>query len=406
MKDEITKLVKSVTKQWTKQRKSEERNSRARYRRDYIYSDRINFTEIANRILPGAYKKASGEGRYTVSQRQMYYASREEFQRITGREITSQYFTATILRRYLNQNAVDWKITADPRGTLSIPNTEKDTRIPCGTIAIDEYLESIDGDVQTSLGDLVLDERWPFLAPAHRYQAVLYIEKEGFEPVLKEAQIAEKFDLAILSCKGQSVAAARKFVDHVCAVNGGIPLFTVHDFDEAGFQIAHCLTNESLAAAEQDRVAYHFKNKIQVVDFGLRLDDIKRYNLQSEKFKPRKLYLENATREEVAFLRSGRRVELNAFTAPEFVEWLEAKLRDHLPSRLVPKESIVHDAYRRAIGVAFVNSRLRELIQQGRDLAKTADIDDEILDRLSDLVKSENLQWDLALYEIAKDAID
>ena len=54
-----------------------------------------------------------------------------------------------------------------------------------------------------------LSASWPSLPAGQRYQAVLYIEKEGFEPLLEEAKIAERFDVAILSCKGQSVVAAR-----------------------------------------------------------------------------------------------------------------------------------------------------------------------------------------------------
>ena len=74
--------------------------------------------------------------------------------------------------------------------------------------------------------------RW---RPAERYQAVLYIEKEGFGPILESAQIAERFNIAIASCKGQSVVAMRKFVDMVCAVGDGLPLLIAHDFDKAGF---------------------------------------------------------------------------------------------------------------------------------------------------------------------------
>ncbi len=90
--------------------------------------------------------------------------------------------------------------------------------------------------------DLELPTEWPSLRHGQRYQAVLYIEKEGFEPLLAEAGIAERFDLAILSCKGQSVVAARRFVDEVCGIGGGVPLLVVHDFDKYGFEISQRLT--------------------------------------------------------------------------------------------------------------------------------------------------------------------
>ena len=72
--------------------------------------------------------------------------------------------------------------------------------------------------------------------------------------MIEQARIAERFDIATLSCKGQSVVAARRLVDHVCRVGGGVPLFIVHDFDKAGFEISKCLTTVSEWAEMNDRV--------------------------------------------------------------------------------------------------------------------------------------------------------
>ena len=62
------------------------------------------------------------------------------------------------------------------------------------------------------------------------------------------------------------------------------------------------------------------------------------YNLQSEdvfekmsRYKVRSQLLQNgATPEEAAFLVE-RRVELNAFTSDQLLEWLEGKLQMHCP---------------------------------------------------------------------------
>ena len=157
----IINAVVSVTKPWAKQRKAEERGSRRP--REYYYSDRVNFTDIADKILPTAYLHGSGNGQYTISQRQFYYAAREAFREATGREIDSQYFSQTILRQYLNRNDVDWKITADARGTFSVPNGSFEKRIPVGTIQINKYLENdrheIDDDINKSI-----PIEWPSMA--------------------------------------------------------------------------------------------------------------------------------------------------------------------------------------------------------------------------------------------------
>jgi DNA topoisomerase VI subunit A len=72
--------------------------------------------------------------------------------------------------------------------------------------------------------------------PDGRFGAVLFIEKEGFAPIFEAANLAEKFDIAIMSSKGMSVTAARMLVDRMCA-KCDIPLLTLHDFDIAGFSI-------------------------------------------------------------------------------------------------------------------------------------------------------------------------
>jgi DNA topoisomerase VI subunit A len=400
MKSEsILKAVTAVTKDWCKQRKAEEKNRSARSRRQY-YSTRINFTEVANMILPEAYQHASGGGKYTVAQRQMYYAARDAFFAATGRHIEAQYFTQTILRQYLNRHNVDWKITADPRGTFIIPNGSSEKRVPVGTVQIDKHLEeralAVCHDV-----DLALQKQWPSLAEGQRYQAILYIEKEGFDPQLNEAKIAEKYDLAILSCKGQSVVAARKLVDKICAVQKNIPLFVLHDFDKYGFEILNCLTTVSEEAENLDRIAYHFENDINVTDLGLRLEDIQKYDLKAETCKKATGFWGlNITKEEAEFLASGRRVELNAFTAPQFIEWLESKLSKHLPNRLVPSDDVLEQAYRRAIAVNRLNEQLTEIAESARAEADAAKIPKSLARKVSAYTKKHGVPWDIAIHRI------
>lgn len=394
----IISAVESVTKPWAKQRKAEERGSRRE--RIYYYSDRVNFTDIAEEILPKAYLHASGQGAYTVSQRQLYYASRDAFKEATDREIDYGYFSQTILRQFLNRNKVDWKITADARGTFSIPNTAFEKRVPVGTIQIDRYLENdrdeIDDDIDTSI-----PIEWPSMAEGQRYGAVLYIEKEGFEPLLQEAKIAERFDLAILSCKGQSVVAARKLVDHVCRVDGGVPLFIVHDFDKYGFEIAECLTKISDTAAWTDRVAYYFENEIKSIDFGLRLEDVQKYELAHEQCKAN-WGAASMTKAEVDYMKSGRRVELNAFTAPQFIEWLEGNLKKHLPKRLIPNDEILERAYRRALAVSSINSQIEEIRNAAIEESESAKIPKLLRKKIMEEMKKSKQPWDVALHSIAE----
>lgn len=402
--DDVTRLLTQCLKKHTKQRKAEERSARAFYNREYVYSDRVNFTDVARRILPPAYQHASGGGIYPVSYRQLYYAAREEFRKATGREITYERFK-TVVVGFINTTPKltdEWRLTADPRGTLLIPNTFKETRVPCGTAEIDHHLDDIQHDPDT--GPQFVPEQWPSTAPGQRYRAVLYIEKEGFEPLMRQARIAERFEIAVLSCKGHSVVAARKFVDHVCRVNGGVPLFIVHDLDVFGFCIGARLTSVSLEAEEQNRVAYRFANDIDATDLGLRLVDAQRYGLADEKCKRPNKGLPGdlgCTDEEETFLLSGRRIELNAFTAPQFIEWLEGKLRDNgITERMLPADAVLEQAYRRAIVTARTNAAVEAIHAEAVEEAEAAKLPPKLTQKVREAMARHDEPWDIALHRI------
>jgi hypothetical protein len=415
--DAFKKVTRDVTKKWAKQRKAEDRGNRNRSSRVHIYSDRVAFTDAARKILPAGYLHASGNGKYTVDKRQFYYAVRDQFLKATGREITADYFSQTLLVQYMNRHpreTAHWKITASPRGTLTIPNTGEDTltRIPCGTIAIEAHLRGAKKPIAPFDGlDKLFRVQWPSLAEGQRYQGVLYIEKEGFDPQLREARIAERFDIAIVSCKGQSVAAARRFVDHVCSVGGGVPLFVAHDLDKSGFEISQRLTTVSDHAVEKGLVKYWFQNEIDVTDLGLRLKDAEEYDLKTEYVEFNGHFADDsiATKEEREFLRSHRRVELNAFTAPQFIEWLVKKLSQYLPGRLIPDDKILTDAYRRALALVRINQAVEESSKKAIEEAQAAEIPNDLREKLVGMMvdnkEDSSEAWDAALYKMVKEQL-
>jgi hypothetical protein len=404
-KDDIFAVVKPVVKEWTKQRKAEERGKRSRDSRRYIYSKRVNFTSVAAEILPSAYRHASYDPKkdknYSVSKRQMFYACREQFREKTGREIKWEHFSSTLLVQFRNRHpelTEGWEITADPRGTFIIPNCGHEEEIPCGTLHINRYLGEIAEPIDPFEIDAELPVEFPSKRPGQRYQALLYIEKEGFGPIIKEAGIAEKFDIAIISNKGQSVVAARRLIDECCYVGSGCPLLIVHDMDKAGFEIASRLTTVADWARENDRVTYEFKNEIEVFDLGLTLKDALKYNLQNERFRFCGHFQDDtyATEEEQKFLKSGRRIELNAFTSPQFVEWLEFNLSQYL-KKFVPTDDVLEDAYRRAIAVALINAK----IEEAREAAIAVALRIKIPKGLREKLQQADVPWDKALYELA-----
>ena len=94
----------------------------------------------------------------------------------------------------------------DARGSFVEPHTGHE--VPLGTLDVRSYLgerPAIGAAAGVAGGEL-----YPTLGPRHRYSTVLFIEKEGFDPLLQAARIAERFDVAMMSTKGMSTTAARR----------------------------------------------------------------------------------------------------------------------------------------------------------------------------------------------------
>jgi hypothetical protein len=149
-----------------------------------------------------------------------------------------------------------------------------------------------------------------------------------------------------------SACGGRALADEMCSAHD-IPLLLLHDFDKSGFSIAGTL--------QRNTRRYEFRNSIRTIDLGLSLGDVSAMNLESEYQhhpKGNKVALianmrENgASDSEIAFmfqdfdrLRSTRRVELNAMTSPQFVAFIERKLRENDITKIVPDQDLLAEMY-------------------------------------------------------------
>jgi hypothetical protein len=178
----------------------------------------------------------------------------------------------------------------------------------------------------------------------------------------------------------------------------------VHDFDKAGFEISQRLTQVSDWAVEYDRVTYDFENDIEVIDLGLRLADVEKYDLGEEEVEFGGSFARDSicTEEEKEFLRSGRRVELNAFTSPQFIEWLEGKLTEHLGGRLVPDDATLADAYRRALAIAHINRAIEEATEAAVERAQAAEVPEGLRQQVLRALEKSSGAWDTALYRLVE----
>lgn len=397
---DIKGVTTKVTKKWTAQRKREERNSRARHsRRAYMYSDRVYINEVVRRLLPGVYSRVSDNGRLPAHARQLFYKIRRPVEEETRRPLRYPYFSQVLLPQYAEDT---WWVVYDRRGQLSEPHT--DQTVPLSTLDVDKYLTESRSHVAGNYSAPRLKIEYPTKGPENRVSAIFFIEKEGFNPLFAEVKLAERYDLAIMSSKGQSVVAARRIVDEFCEVGEGVPVLVLHDLDKAGLEIANALTTVTLAAEEAERVRYRFENEINVIDIGVRLADVEQWNLESEPcdfkggFSPDSL----ATPEEQQFLRSGQRVEINSFASGDLIAFIEGKLAEHGVAKVIPERDTLEKAYRRAYRTCLINRRLEGIADEAEETARSAKLPKALAKRVNErLQEHPTMSWDKAVAEIA-----
>jgi hypothetical protein len=278
------------------------------------------------------------------------------------------------------------------------------THVPLGTLEVRAYLQA-EADDPLQLDHTPTD--FPTVGPVNRFSAVMFLEKEGFTQLIDRAQIADRYDLGIMSTKGMSVVAARKLIDKL--TDDGIRVFIVRDFDIAGFSIATTLTG--------DTRRYEFGNDVDVVDLGIRLDDVNEYNLIDEPWSAKakaykvktRLKINGATPDEIDFIVRGsdyqytwgERVELNAFTSDQFIRWLEAKLDEHGVKKVIPDDETLALQYRRSLARAAVNKKIDEIQASIRAEADDADIPDSLARQVRDLLEYDpSMSWDDAVTQI------
>src|SRR5207248_12840 len=157
----------------------------------------------------------------------------------TGEPLDDKYFTQTLLPDYLNEfpeETADWDVVFDARGHLVEPHTR--VQLPLGTLEVRQFLADVAKEHRLA-GKGKLPPRLrlklktsEFHGPDLRFAAVMFVEKEGFMPLFRAANLAERFDLCIISTKGVSTTASRLLVESLCA-EYGLPLLILRDFDKA-----------------------------------------------------------------------------------------------------------------------------------------------------------------------------
>jgi hypothetical protein len=408
----LEKCVKVVTSQWAKEKRSSDRNNRVsperlnRLRLKEAPKD-LGLKEAAYQVMEAAYLKASGDGASPANARQIMYAARPDVLLLTGGKCwkKSSYFTQGILKDFVEDNpelTENWDIVFDARGKFVEPHTGN--RVDLGTVGVRQYLKRCHNGPKDETA-VQLSAHYPTMGPANRFHFALFLEKEGFNELLESAQIANRYDIAIMSTKGMSVTAARTLVQELS--DAGVTILVLRDFDKSGFSIVHTLRTSNQR--------FKFKGTPRVVDLGLRLEDVESMQLDSESVEydddkdPRENLRQNgATEDECDFLVTGRkysgigwvgkRVELNAMTSPQFIKWVESKLEAHGVEKMMPDSDTLKDAYRRAWQRAELQKTIDAACQEIAANSATLEIPDNLQEVLAREIKGKAEPWDNVLF--------
>jgi hypothetical protein len=401
--DSVTK----VAKDWTKERKKTKRGGRIT-RRSYkrLCSPRIyevSIKEAAYQVIEQAYMRASANNTLPANARQIMYQARPLIQKLTDKMWKNDaYFTQTLLPDFIRENPSKtalWDVVYDDRGHVEEPHTG--LRIGLGTLEVRHYIESW----HTETPDLKIDPLGLGVkteGPGNRYKFGLFIEKEGFNELLNRAQIATKYDIAIMSTKGMSVTASRDLVARWS--KAGVTTLVVHDCDKYGFTICHTLQN--------DTRRFSFSTTPNVQCLGLRLADAKKMDLHAESvdykhFAVKRTMIESgATTEEADFFcgdgLEGQRIELNAMDSQQFIDWLEEKLQEHGVTKVVPTNETLQAAYRRAVLVARANKALATVQEEWNTNGNSElAIPEDLAHQIQELITGTNRAWDDAILDVA-----
>jgi hypothetical protein len=251
---------------------------------------------------------------------------------------------------------------------------------------------------------------YPTSGARNRFRNILFVEKEGFDELFEAVQLAERYDVAPMSTKGMSVTAARQLLDRLAGSPDIDHIFGLHDLDLAGFSILGTLGTDSRR--------YQFKNDLskKIVDLGLRLSNVEAMRLESEpveialESRPAKratLRAHGATIEEINFLLpfhgECRRVELNAMTSRQLVDFVETAFKSYGVAKVIPADEVLEQHVRHQLETQFANTLIAEHAAEIVERAAAATMPANLAARIAALLKEEpELSWDQALGRIAR----
>ncbi len=286
-------------------------------------TDKTSQKNVVLENLDDAIAKTSGNGAYRFNERQVLYQLRPIVRNKLDAELTRNNFSR-IITDYEAEHGEIPGMYREPRGSIYHPHR---------------------GETIT-LGDLMVEK---YERPVWLYNKTVYIEKEGFSEALKAVQWPERHDCMLMSSKGFTTRAARDLVDKLAAHDEPVTIFCVHDADAPGTMIYQTFQEETKArGARKIKIVNLGLEPWEAVAMGLEVETIpaeERRRAVAEyacnhpgNFGDEQIPVANWTSNWEKWLQTNR-VELNAMTTPQFIEWLDGKMADY--DKLVPPEDVI-----------------------------------------------------------------
>jgi hypothetical protein len=203
------------------------------------------------------------------------------------------------------------------------------------------------------LGTLSVEQ---YQRPRWQFNKILYCEKEGLFPVLRDARWPERHDCALLTSKGFATRAARDVLDLLGDTDEPLIFLCIHDADASGTLIWDKLQNATKARPAR---------KVRVINLGLEPKEALAMGLRPEPVEKNKKGKKKDKRLPVgAYVRprweewlQHNRCELNGMNTPQLLKWLDDKMEPY-DGKLIPPQAVLSGRLEEA-----VRQRLQESIE-------------------------------------------
>lgn len=290
---------------------------------------------VIYRLIPEAIAHSSGNGQYEFPLRGLFYRVRPGFlETFIGETDLDYSYFGDVIADYEREHGPIALMYRDDRGTLYQPHTGSEP-IPLGTRSVRDYCR-----------------------PEWTFNKIVYIEKGSYVSLLRQAQWPERNDCAILTSQGHATGAVKDLYDLLGETNEDLTFFCVHDADGYGTRIYQSLVDGTRARpGRKVRVINLGLDPAEAVAMGLPVEPV-----DTKSRVPVADYLEPEWRE---WLQTNR-IELNAMTSPQFIEWLDSKLAEHDAGKVIPPVEVLASALREEVA-SIVQDRAVDIVRERLD---------------------------------------